>query len=146
MMEAAEIQSFLCGLPFMLDLPESLKQRVGTIFEDISDLETIDEGTELFREGDSRSEDGYIVLSGSVRVEKSYAKSSNAYAPVLLDEVKQFNPSSKRTATVTAREELAALHFDWTKFNNAVHARLDSTDQDVVRKALLGYAWLHLLN
>jgi CRP-like cAMP-binding protein len=145
-METDEIQNLLCGLPFMLDMPESLKQRVGIILLDISDLETIDVGAELFREGDRASQDGYIVLSGSVRVEKSYAKSSTAYAPVLLGEVKQFNPRSERTATVRANEDLDALHFDWTKFNNAVHARLDATDQDVLRKSLLNYAWLHLLN
>jgi CRP-like cAMP-binding protein len=146
MMETEEIQSFLCGLPFMLELPESLKQRVGLIFADISDTESIEAGTELFHEGDTQSEDGYIVLSGSVRVEKSYAKSSTAFAPVLLGEVKRFNPSSQRTATVSAREDLDVLHFDWAKFNDAVHARLDKTDQDVLRKALLNYAWLHLLN
>ncbi len=146
MMETEEIQSFLCGLPFMLDLPESLKQRVGTIFVDISSEETIEADTELFREGDTRSQDGYIVLSGSVKVEKSYAKSSTAFAPVLLGEVKQFNPSSQRTATVSAREDIDVLHFDWTNFNDAVSARLDVIDQDVLRRALLGYAWLHLLN
>jgi len=145
-METDEIQNLLCGLPFMLDMPESLKQRVGIIFMDISDLETIETGRELFREGDRSSQDGYIVLSGSVRVEKSYAKSSTAYAPVLLGEVKQFNPRSERTATVRANEDLDALHFDWLKFNAAVQARFDATDQDVLRKSLLGYAWLHLLN
>jgi CRP-like cAMP-binding protein len=145
-METEEIQNLLCGLPLMLDMPESLKQRVGMILQDISEMETIEEGAELFHEGDRTSHDGYIVLSGSVSVEKSYAKSSTAFAPVLLGEVKQFNPKSERTATVRAREDLDALHFDWDKFNAAVHARLDETDQEVLRTALLNYAWLHLLN
>lgn len=145
-METDEIQNLLCGLPFMIDMPESLKQRVSLIFLDISEFETIEEGRVLFREGDSKSQDGYIVLSGSVKVDKSYAKCTTAYGPVLLGEIKQFNPRSERTATVTANEDLDTLHFDWTKFNDALRARLDATDQEVFRKCLLNYAWLHLLN
>lgn len=145
-METEEMQNLLSGLPFMLDMPESLKQQVGQIFMEVSDLESIDADSLLFREGDKNNQDGYIVLSGAVTVEKSYAKECTAMAPVLLGEVKQFNPRSERTATVRAKEDLDALHFDWSKFYEAVDDRLDDMDQEVLRAALLNYAWLHLLN
>lgn len=145
-METEEVQNLLCGLPFMLDMPESLKQQVGQVFLEVSELESIEADTVLFREGDKNNQDGYIVLSGSVQVEKSYAKECTAMAPVLLGEVKQFNPRSERTATVRAREDLDALHFDWNAFYAAIDERLDDMDQEVLRTALLNYAWLHLLN
>lgn len=145
-METEEMQNLLCGLPFMLDMPESLKQQVGQIFVEVSDLESIDADAVLFREGDRNNQDGYIVLSGAVTVEKSYAKECMALAPVLLGEVKQFNPRSERTATVRAKEDLDALRFDWSKFYARVDERLDDMDQEVLRAALLNYAWLHLLN
>jgi len=145
-METEEVQNLLSGLPFMLDMPESLKQQVGQILLEVSEVESIEADTVLFREGDKNNQDGYIVLSGSVQVEKTYAKECAAMAPVLLGEVKQFNPRSERTATVRAREDLDALHFDWNRFYEAVDDRLDATDQEVLRAALLNYAWLHLLN
>ena len=145
-METDELRNILIGLPFMLDMPESLKQRVCRVFVAISKYETVEEGRELFREGERESEDGYVVLSGSVRVTKSYAAASKAFAPVLLGEVKQFSPQSERTATVAAAEDLETLHFTWPRFYERVESEFDPTDQEVLRKALLGYAWLHLLN
>lgn len=145
-METEEVQNLLCGLPFMLDMPESLKQQVGRVFLEVSELQSIEADTVLFQEGDKNNQDGYIVLSGAVQVEKSYAKECTALAPVLLGEVKQFNPRSERTATVRAKEDLDALHFDWNRFYEAVDDRLDEMDQEVLRTALLNYAWLHLLN
>ena len=81
-----------------------------------------------------------------MKVKKSYAPECKAFAPVLLGEVKQFSPRSERTATVVANEDLETLHFTWRKFNQAVEDTLEPTDREVLRKALLGYAWLHLLN
>lgn len=145
-METDELRNILVGLPFMLDMPESLKQRVCKVFVAISKYDTVEEGTELFREGERETDDGYVVLSGSVKVKKSYAPECKAFAPVLLGEVKQFSPRSERTATVVANEDLETLHFTWRKFNQAVEDTLEPTDREVLRKALLGYAWLHLLN
>lgn len=145
-METDELRNILNGLPFMIEMPESLKQRVCKLFVAISKYVTIEKGTELFVEGDRDNDDGYIVLSGSVLVTKSYAGDSKAFAPVLIGEVKQFSPRSERTATVVANDDLETLHFTWTRFNEAVDATFDETDQEVLRKSLLGYAWLHLLN
>ena len=145
-METDELRNILNGLPFMLDMPESLKQRVAKVFVAISRFDIVEEGTELFHEGEDRIDDGYIVLSGSVKVTKSYAPTSNAFAPVLVGEAKQFNPRSERTATVTANEDLDTLHFEWPAFRETVAAEFDATEQEVLRKALLSYAWVHLLN
>ncbi len=145
-METDELRNILVGLPFMLDMPESLKQRICKVFVAISKYDTVEAGTTLFKEGDRDSDDGYVVLSGSVRVTKSYAPECKAFAPVLLGEVKQFSPRSERTATVTANDELETLHFTWHRFNDTVDQTFDETDREVLRKALLGYAWLHLLN
>jgi CRP-like cAMP-binding protein len=145
-METDELRNILVGLPFMLDLPESLKQRLCKVFVAISKFETVEQGRVLFREGESDTDDGYIVLSGSVRVTKSYSGASKAFAPVLLGEAKQFSPQSERTATVEANDDLETLHFEWGSFREKVESAFDRTDREVLRKALLGYAWLHLLN
>ncbi len=145
-METDELRNILVGLPFMLDMPESLKQRICKVFVAISKYDTVEAGTELFREGERETDHGYVVLSGSVRVRKSYAPECKAFAPVLLGEVKQFSPRSERTATVIAADDLETLHFTWRRFNQTVDESFDETEREVLRKALLGYAWLHLLN
>lgn len=145
-MSLEEHTVLLGSLPFMLEMPESLKQQVCRILLEVGEFHQVEKGAMLFREGDQHNPDGYVLLSGSVRVAKSYAGDAQAFAPVLLGEVQQFNPRSERTATVEALEDLDTLHFTWDRFHNEVQARLDDHEREVLRKALLEYAWLHLLN
>lgn len=144
-MDTYDSNALLGSLPFMLEMPESLRQQVNRILLDVAEVAQIEEGSVLFDEGDTENSDGYVLLSGSVEVSKSYASGSQAFAPALLGEVKQFNPRAERTASVRALEDLEVLRFTWDRFNEEARARLDEDEREVLRKALLDYAWLHLL-
>lgn len=140
-----DIENHLAGLSLMLDLPSGARHGVLGILRDLGTRASIPAGETLFTEGDTAGDTGYVLLSGSVHVHKSYSPDSTAIAPAILGEVKQFLPDSARTATVRAVEELDVLEFDWNRFNTELERKLDTHDLDVVRQALLGYAWTHLL-
>jgi CRP-like cAMP-binding protein len=132
-------------LPFMLDLSESVQERVQRAIMEVSESLDIPSGRVLFREGDTAPNDGYVLLRGSVRVEKSASPETTAYAPALLGELQQFHPEHRRGATVTALEELDVLRFDWPRLDAALASRLDNAEQGQVREALRRYGWLHFL-
>ena len=145
-MTIEEQKRLIQGLPFMSALPADAQQHVITAFIDTSELTRIEEGNELFREGDQTSNDGYVLLSGSIIVQKSYTNDAKAAAPALVGEVKQFNPKSERTATVRALEDLETLRFNWDAFYGALENCLHPQEIKMLRKALLDYAWQHILS
>ena len=139
-------QRLLAGLPFMDDLPKAVARRFAEILLDCAERTTVVDGTRLFTEDEHEPDLGYVLLSGEVRVEKSYASDSRTTAPALLGEIKQFNPTSERTATVRALGDLDVLQFRWDELNAAIHASLKGPEQKPLRRALLDYAWKHVLN
>ena len=130
----------------MDDLPKGVAQRFAEILFDAAERTTVLDGTQLFTEGEHEPDLGYVLLSGAVRVEKSYASDSMTTAPALLGEIKQFNPTSERTATVRASGDLDVLQFRWDEVNASINAALKEPEQKLLRKALLDYAWRHVLN
>ncbi len=145
-MSLEQTELVLAGLPFMADLPKGLAQRFTEILIEVAEHATLADGTQLFAEGEHEPDLGYVLLSGEVQVEKSYASDSIASAPALLGEIKQFNPTSERTATVRALGDLDVLQFRWDELNAAIHASLKGPEQKTLRRALLDYAWKHVLN
>ncbi len=140
-----QTKQLLAGLPFMGDLPKGLAQRFTEILIEVAEHATLADGTQLFAEGEHEPDLGYVLLSGEVQVEKSYTSDSIASAPALLGEIKQFNPASERTATVRASGELDVLQFRWSELNAAIDSALKGPEQKILRKALLDYAWRHVL-
>ena len=145
-MSSEQTRRLLASLPFMDDLPKAVAQRFAEILIDSTERTTVVEGTQLFTEGEHEPDFGYVLLSGQVQVEKSYTSDSMTTAPALLGEIKQFNPTSERTATVRASGDLDVLQFRWDELNAAINATLKEPEQKILRKALLDYAWKHVLN
>ncbi len=145
-MSPEQTQQLLADLPFMDDVPKGVAQRFAEILFDAAERTTVLDGTQLFTEGEHEPDLGYVLLSGEVRVQKSYASDSMTTAPALLGEIKQFNPTSERTATVRASGDLDVLQFRWDQINAAISAALKGPEQKLLRKALLDYAWRHVLN
>lgn len=145
-MSPEETQELLAGLPFMDDLPKGLAQRFVEMLIGAAERTTVVDGTKLFTEGEHEPDLGYVLLSGKVQVEKSYTSNSMTSAPALLGEIKQFNPASERTATVRALGDLDVLQFRWVDLNAAISAELKEPEQKLLRKAMLDYAWKHVLN
>ena len=144
-MSLEQTERVLAGLPCMGDLPKGLAQRFTEILIEVAEHATLADGTQLFAEGEHEPDLGYVLLSGEVQVEKSYTSDSIASAPALLGEIKQFNPASERTATVRASGELDVLQFRWSELNAAIDSALKGPEQKILRKALLDYAWRHVL-
>ena len=146
MMSADERRTQLMALPFLNDLPKGLGRRYIAHLEDAGEHTQLDDGVELFSEGDHNPDYGYVLLKGSITVKKSYADDSQASAPALLGEIKQFNPNSERTATVRASGTLEVLRFRWEDLNSKLEAALSEAERELLRKALLDYAWGHVLS
>ncbi len=145
-MNPEQTQEILASLPFMNDLPKGLAHRFAEMLIDTAERNTVLDGTKLFTEGEHTPDLGYVLLSGKVQVEKSYTSNSMTTAPALLGEIKQFNPASERTATVRALGDLDVLQFRWVDLNAAINAELKGPEQKLLRKAMLDYAWRHVLN
>jgi len=146
MMSADERRTQLMALPFLNALPKSLATRYVDHLEDAGVHTQLDDGVELFSEGDHSPNYGYVLLKGSVSVKKSYADDAQASAPALLGEIKQFNPNSERTATVCASGSLEVLRFRWVELTATLEAALSEAECELLRKALLDYAWDHVLS
>lgn len=146
MLSADERHAQLMALPLINELPKILGKRFVAHLEDAGEHTCLGDGVELFSEGDLEPDYGYVLLAGSVNVKKSYASDSVANAPALLGEIKQFNPNSERTATVSASGALEVLRFRWGDLNSKLKTALSKAEQELLRKALLDYAWSHVLS
>jgi len=145
-MSPEQTEKLLASLPFMGGLPKGVAKRFAEILIEAAERTTLADGTQLFAEGEHEPDLGYVLLSGNVHVEKSYASDSIASAPALLGEIKQFTPASERTATVRASGDVDVLQFRWDELNAAIDVALREPERKILRKALLDYAWKHVLS
>ena len=125
--------------------PEPLSQRIAAVFDEVSESECLERDAYLIHIGDQSCNDGFILVKGSVSVRKRITPPFKAEGPVLLGEMKQFNPKSERTADVTALEEIEVLRFDWDRFYALLKERLAPSEFAIFSRALQDYSWLHFL-
>lgn len=142
-MDAAALKSQLEQIPFYSGLNESVRRELALIFAEISEVAEIPRGKLLFHEGEPGSDQGYILLEGEIEIEKSDAQGSSAFAPDLIGEMKLFNPTRRRTATVKAATDLKVCDFKWSRFIGALRERMDPESQTKVKEAIEGHAWQH---
>ena len=144
-MGAAEHVDLISQLAFIQSFPEALRQRIVGAFRDAAESKQIEEGTSLFVLGDTVSNHGYVLVSGSVLVKRPDTPSANVDPPAVLGEVKQFNPRHERIADVTALDTLEALYFNWDKLYELLQERLSEDEYAEFRTALEDYAWQHII-
>ena len=142
---AASHEDTIYDLPFIQAFPDTLRRRVVTLIQDISEQRKIKEGSVIFTKGDTTSNHGYILLEGTVEVIREDIPTTTVHPPALLGEVKQFNPVHERIADVTALKDLIVLHFNWDDFNAAAVERLSEADLALFLNALSEYAWQHIV-
>ena len=138
-------REIIANLPLFKAFPDQLTQRIAAVFEEVSEFKKVGPGTRLFGVDDQESNDGYILLEGSVSIVKRVSPPFKAEAPVLLGEMKLFNPDNERSADVTATEALEVLHFDWDSFYDLRKERLAKSEYAIFGRALQDYSWLHFL-
>jgi CRP-like cAMP-binding protein len=141
------IEKQIGQLALMLEFNDEMRDRVAEVFCAASTQEQIPAGTQLFAEGDEVSNDGYVLLKGTVTVERSSGFRKQVHPPELLGEMKQFEfeGPAERAATATAAEDVEVLHFNWDTFYERLKGRIYGREKDVFNDALQRYAWMHFL-
>ena len=142
-MSQQEYKQEVMALPAFSDLDESLRETVADIMLNVSVARSIGKGTTWLKRGEESENNGYVLLEGEVSIEKAGAPIGTQKAPELLGEGMQYNPSRKRTATITTLSECAVLRFSWDEFWKAVDESLADDARAKVHAAIENYAWSH---
>jgi CRP-like cAMP-binding protein len=134
-------------LSLMLDLDTEIQQGLIASLKEVGRVAGMNKGDQLFGEGESTDDDGYVVISGSLIVEGSSGFRNVMSAPSLVGEMKQFafGGDETRVANVTAAEDLEVLHFDWNALYESLGTHVNADELEAFRCALRRYAWMHFL-
>ena len=138
-------RELIAKLSIMKAFPDQLRQRIAAVFDEVSEPESLERDAYLIHIGDQSCNDGFILVKGSVIIRKRISPPFKAEGPVLLGEMKQFNPNSERTADVTALEDIEVLRFDWDRFYDLLKERLAPSEFAIFSRVLQDYSWLHFL-
>lgn len=131
-------------LRLMEHVPSHVRLPLIEIFEEISELRSVPNGGIWLRENEPSENKGFVLLRGSVVVQKAGAPETVVDAPELLGEAMQFNPKHLRTATVVANDDIVVARFMWDEFWNAVAMRCTEPERHAIREAIEAVAWDHL--
>jgi CRP-like cAMP-binding protein len=143
-MNNAELNKRLERMRLIRELPDPMRNAAIRLFLDVSKARTVPDGSVLFEVGDVVGDRGYVLVDGTVSIEKADRPMLEVTAPELLGELKQLDPGHRRTATVKAVGNVAVLKFDWGEFFTAA-AQIFSEDQmKALRTGLEQVAWSHI--
>lgn len=144
-MRLEDIREALRGLPLAKVLPREMRDRVMMAFLATGEAKRCQPGATLFKEGDASGDFGFVLLTGTVAIEKDGNAAVFCDAPEILGEMQQFNPLHQRTATVRAGDDTTVLAFSWTQFFNSVSGIMSPEEVDRLREELGGLAWRHFV-
>jgi len=115
MRESDDLRKLL-GLPllhYVPNMPEATRQCIARLFLAVGQPSNLSNGDILLRQGGLGGDVGFVLLEGSVEVEKEGEKAVPVCSPALLGEMHQLNPRAQRTATVRAQGHTTVLQFSW---------------------------------
>ena len=112
-MESSEDISSLEAIPLLREMPDNARRQLIEMLLGTSEIAELEDGSALFHQGDLGGDAGFVLLSGTVRVEREGFPSVTMDAPAILGEIQQFNPRAQRTATVLAKGFVRTLRFSW---------------------------------
>jgi len=138
-----DIHEAIVRVPVVAEFAQPVRETLSTLLQEISEVRRLRKGHRMTREGSRGRNRGFILLTGSVRIQKSDVPDSKARAPELLGEVMQFNPKKMRIASVFAHEDCLVMRFMWDDFWDAVARYFDPDEQTKVRESLERRAWEH---
>lgn len=140
-MDSEDIRGTLLTLGVLDHLSPDLRGKVAQLLMDAGKPVSLEPGEVLIREGDVGGGAGYVLLSGSMRVEHERDTAVRISAPALLGEMHQFNPRALRTATVTADTPCALLKFAWFDFQYRATSELTHIEQDALMETMEQLVW-----
>ena len=138
-----EIHEAIIRVPFVAEFSPSERETLASLFQEISEVRRLRKGHRMTREGSRGRDRGFILLTGTVRIQKADMPDSKGHAPELLGEVRQFNPKKTRIATVIETEDCPMLRLRWNDFWEALARYFEADEQTKVREALERRAWEH---
>ena len=145
-MNKDKVRQAIVGMRVLSPLKTDLRSKIADILLDIGVPQRVAVRTTLFRAGDLTNDVGVLVVSGELDVEKEGQPPITAYAPDLIGEMAQLNPTRQRTATVTAATELEVLRFNWPAFTSSARSRLTDEEINAFTAALQEHAWAHFMS
>ena len=130
-------------LSIVRDAPETLRPKIIRLLTQVGKLVQIPAGRKLFTQGEESGATAYILLLGTVIVDKSDSPQIEVVGPELLGEIARLSTSGKRTATVTTADDATLVKFDWDDFNEELNRSFTPEERKFVHGALDSLAWEH---
>lgn len=140
MSESAEFQQVM-ALPLLRSLPDDARERVARVFLDVAERWDLADGETLMQEGHLGFDSGYVLVEGSVEIERKAGGPVLVSAPTLLGEMSQFKFSDIRTATVRAKGDASVLQFQWEEFYDRARDTLSESGYGALMDAIEGLVW-----
>jgi CRP-like cAMP-binding protein len=138
-----ELANQIRGLPFAAALSPEVFAGFAETLDTVGLANDLEPGAVLFTEGDKPTDQGIVILSGTVLIQKPGAPEAEQSSPELLGEMTRFNPTGHRTATVTVKQPCSILTFTWSNFEKVARRRMNEGDFNSLMKTLEEYAWQH---
>jgi len=140
-LELTDNRQVLAGLTFLGKLPDKAQEAVCGILNDISSESSVEEGENLLREGHLGFGSGYILIEGTVELDRPGLDSLTLDAPALLGEISRFSKDDVRTATVDARSNLRLLRLSWDTLYERAEEALSEEEYKIFRNAVEAVVW-----
>lgn len=131
----------LTSLSLLNGMPDAAKTHIAEVFFEVSEEIDLEDGEIVMQEGHLAFESGYILLEGTVDVEKEGKLLTEVAAPALLGEMAQFKSCDMRTATVRAKGPASALFFQWGAFHDLSRERLSEEERLLLTGAMEDIIW-----
>ena len=140
-----ELRDRLAQLSVVKSVPAAMRLRVIMVLLGIGQEGKANQGFPLFRVGDEHDDTAYVLLEGSVTVEKGDAPRVEVQAPHLLGEMIQYSPTKARSATVTSSSQVRLLRFTWHEFFQTAQDVFTPEEIGHLKQAIEEVAWGHVV-
>ena len=140
-LERTEDLQILARLPFLRRLPDTTQERVCVLLDEISKKTTVAEGKKVLREGHLVFSSGYILLEGTIQIERKGLALIELDAPIVLGEISRFSQDDLRTATVRATSDGRLLRFSWDDLYERAQKELTEENNEAFLHAIERVVW-----
>lgn len=140
-LERTEDRQILARLPFLRKLSDTTQERVRVLLDDISEKTTVAEGETLLQEGSLVFASGYILLKGTIQIEREGLALIELDAPIVLGEISRFSQDDLRTATVRATSNGRLLRFSWDDLYEHAEKELSEENNKAFLRAIERVVW-----
>lgn len=131
----------LLPLTLLREMPDQAKANVARVLLEVSEEFDLEDGEALMKEDYMAFDSGYVLVQGTVEIEKEGRQLSEVTAPAVLGEMSQFKAGDTRTATVRAKGAGVALYFRWEDFNARAKEMLSEAERRMLRDGIERLVW-----